>query len=265
MSTSTAPSKTTNEAIRTSSIAEIEAAIQVKKQQIAEATKQYDATKQTYQSIGNWMSNTSQPQRQQLLNQWYTTFLNQPQYAIYTPQQLMQLAQNKSNEQWQQQYNNAQSQHSSAFNQMNEINNNTIKPLTQQLNQLQTKQEEAINNIITDTNDNTDNKQRLKRKKRPRPDSLSSICRPAKRARVIHPTATKAVMKCLNDNPVNYDTLTLNTLNELELKLQYEMQKNIVIEGCNHFDLCDECEQKLQPKICLRCQAPFTNITKLKI
>eukprot|EP01084_Bolivina_argentea_P264333 447723_1 len=30
--------------------------------------------------------------------------------------------------------------------------------------------------------------------------------------------------------------------------------KNIVIEGCNHFDLCDECESKLEKKICPRCQ-----------
>ncbi len=42
-------------------------------------------------------------------------------------------------------------------------------------------------------------------------------------------------------------------------------QKNIVIQGCNHFDLCDECESKLSQKTCPRCQASYNNIIKLNV
>ena len=42
-------------------------------------------------------------------------------------------------------------------------------------------------------------------------------------------------------------------------------RKNIVIQGCNDFVLCDKCEQNLHPKICPQCQKPYTNVLKLKI
>eukprot|EP01083_Nonionella_stella_P167976 565884_1 len=92
----------------------------------------------------------------------------------------------------------------------------------------------------------------------------------------------------LKNGDVRYDTLNYEALDAMELRLQsqitkikkakerllenklyciacLEKQKNIVIEGCNHLDLCHQCEQKLQPKICPRCQVPFTNVIKLKI
>ena len=42
-------------------------------------------------------------------------------------------------------------------------------------------------------------------------------------------------------------------------------QKNIVIKGCNHFDICDKCENDLPQKKCPRCQAPFKSVIKLNV
>ena len=42
-------------------------------------------------------------------------------------------------------------------------------------------------------------------------------------------------------------------------------RKNIVIQGCNHFNLCDECVENLESKICPRCQRPFVDIIKINV
>eukprot|EP01083_Nonionella_stella_P135522 412243_1 len=93
--------------------------------------------------------------------------------------------------------------------------------------------------------------------------------------------------KTANFDLGHVDGLTEEQLDELEIKMQNNIKKireakdrllevktrciaclsnhkNIVIEGCNHFDLCDECEQKLDPKLCPRCQLPFEHVIKLK-
>ena len=84
----------------------------------------------------------------------------------------------------------------------------------------------------------------------------------------------------------NIDGLNEEKLNELESKMMHNMKiikerrerlmddklrciiclenaKNIVILGCNHFDICNECEMNLQPKVCPRCQNTFTNVIRL--
>eukprot|EP01083_Nonionella_stella_P162757 534603_1 len=124
----------------------IDKAIEVKKQQIAEAKKKYDKAKQTYVSIGNWLSKSADSHRQQMVQQFYTSYAHSPQYVKYTPQQIMQFAKNAARQRWQQDYNKLQTQYSNAYAQVNEIQNNTIKPLTQQLAQLQVTMEEAIKN-----------------------------------------------------------------------------------------------------------------------
>eukprot|EP01083_Nonionella_stella_P291413 991624_1 len=72
----------------------IDKAIEVKKQQIAEAKKKYDKAKQTYVSIGNWLSKSADSHRQQMVQQFYTSYAHSPQYVKYTPQQIMQFAKN---------------------------------------------------------------------------------------------------------------------------------------------------------------------------
>ena len=90
----------------------------------------------------------------------------------------------------------------------------------------------------------------------------------------------------------NIDVLDEEELNELELKLQDKYQsnlqvirearellmdnklrcsvcltnqKNIVIQGCNHLELCDECEGQLERKICPRCDKIFKDVIKLNM
>ena len=43
----------------------------------------------------------------------------------------------------------------------------------------------------------------------------------------------------------------------------YTNKKNIVIQGCNHFDICDICLRSLPQRKCPRCQASFRNTIKL--
>ena len=45
--------------------------------------------------------------------------------------------------------------------------------------------------------------------------------------------------------------------------LCYTNKKNILIQGCNHFDICEECKNNLPRKTCPRCQSPFKNTIKL--
>eukprot|EP01083_Nonionella_stella_P035227 96217_1 len=83
------------------------------------------------------------------------------------------------------------------------------------------------------------------------------------------------------------NTLSLMELDSLDSTLQYAMntvkearerllenklmcivclknEKNIVIQQCGHFDLCNECEQQLPKKICPRCQQTYGDITIIK-
>ena len=43
----------------------------------------------------------------------------------------------------------------------------------------------------------------------------------------------------------------------------YSNKKNIVIQGCNHFDICHQCLNKLPRKKCPRFQATFRHTIKL--
>ena len=90
----------------------------------------------------------------------------------------------------------------------------------------------------------------------------------------------------------NIETLDEEQLNELEIKLQerhqenlkrirdardklkddkmrcmvcLKNQKDIVIQGCNHFDLCNDCESKLDEKACPRCNQAYTDIIRLNV
>eukprot|EP01083_Nonionella_stella_P144660 452020_1 len=124
----------------------IDKAIESKKQEIADAKAKYDKAKQTYVSIENWLSKSADSHRQQIVQQFYTTYAQTPQYANYRPEQIMQFAQSAASQRWQQDYNKLQTQYQTAHAQVNEIQNNKIKPLTQQLAQLQVKRDEAVKN-----------------------------------------------------------------------------------------------------------------------
>ena len=53
--------------------------------------------------------------------------------------------------------------------------------------------------------------------------------------------------------------------NQFYCMICLQNKKNIVIQGCQHFDLCNVCCDKLDKKVCPRCQAPFSNVMHLKI
>ena len=42
-------------------------------------------------------------------------------------------------------------------------------------------------------------------------------------------------------------------------------RKNVVIQGCNHYVMCDKCERHLNTKKCPQCQQPYLNVLKLSI
>ena len=42
-------------------------------------------------------------------------------------------------------------------------------------------------------------------------------------------------------------------------------QKNILIQGCNHYVICDKCENRLYRKRCPQCQKPYSNVIKVSI
>eukprot|EP01084_Bolivina_argentea_P041050 75748_1 len=98
----------------------------------------------------------------------------------------------------------------------------------------------------------------------------------------------KDKLESLFDFTVNIDSMNEQQLDELENKLEcriklikeakkklienqfyciicLENKKNIIIHGCNHFDICDQCEVRLEPKICPRCQIAFTNVIKVRV
>eukprot|EP01084_Bolivina_argentea_P288839 495824_1 len=93
-------------------------------------------------------------------------------------------------------------------------------------------------------------------------------------------------LESLKEFTVNIDILDEQQLDALQLKLQHRInlikdakdilienqlycmiclknKKNIVINGCHHFCLCDKCEENLNPKICPRCQTPFSSVIKI--
>ena len=95
-------------------------------------------------------------------------------------------------------------------------------------------------------------------------------------------------LQAVRDFAVNIDTLNVEQLNELKKKFEAKLEdihmaklrlfedhmycmicmehrKNVVIQGCNHFVLCDQCEQKLEQKRCPQCQITYTNVLKLSI
>ena len=95
-------------------------------------------------------------------------------------------------------------------------------------------------------------------------------------------------IKILNCPTKQISKLNLEGLNELELKLQNDLrliqkakqklylnnfycilclknQKNVVINQCNHFVLCYQCQINLKPKKCPICHCQFTNITTVEI
>ena len=43
----------------------------------------------------------------------------------------------------------------------------------------------------------------------------------------------------------------------------YERKKCIVVQPCNHMDICEVCIDQLPKKNCPRCQDPFTDTLKL--
>merc|ERR1712150_130751 len=45
--------------------------------------------------------------------------------------------------------------------------------------------------------------------------------------------------------------------------LCYENKKCILIQGCNHLDICERCKNKLEPKKCPRCQETFKKTIKV--
>eukprot|EP01083_Nonionella_stella_P145225 454683_1 len=95
-------------------------------------------------------------------------------------------------------------------------------------------------------------------------------------------------MNLYNLQMEEFDVLSLEQLNELELKLHSGLNmikeardrllenklyciiclknaKNMFIQECGHMDICNQCEQNLPSKVCPRCQKAFVNITKVNI
>eukprot|EP01083_Nonionella_stella_P182332 655769_1 len=95
-------------------------------------------------------------------------------------------------------------------------------------------------------------------------------------------------MNLYNLQMEEFDVLSLEQLNELELKLHGGLNmikeardrllenklyciiclknaKNMFIQECGHMDICNQCEQNLPSKVCPRCQKAFVNITKVNI
>lgn len=85
-----------------------------------------------------------------------------------------------------------------------------------------------------------------------------------------------------------WNTLDLHQLNGLENKLQsgigrvqaarsklleqrflcivcLDAPKDTMIDGCNHLILCQECENKLQPKMCPICQTQYESVSKVHV
>ena len=126
-------------------------------------------------------------------------------------------------------------------------------------------------------------------------DDLLVIDPPRKRAKVNMDNDNRILIEDekLRYNLDNIDALNQDELDELETALQNkinelksgieseikaredwiddnlncifcsENRKNIIIEGCNHVDICDECESKLERKNCPRCGEPFKNVLKI--
>ena len=53
--------------------------------------------------------------------------------------------------------------------------------------------------------------------------------------------------------------------NQLSCVICMDKRRNIVIQGCNHFVICDECERKLVLNKCPQCQRAYSNIIKLRL
>ena len=85
----------------------------------------------------------------------------------------------------------------------------------------------------------------------------------------------------------NIDVLNLEELTVMEQRVEYRLnkirgakqkrfenkvlcvicmhrEKNVVIQGYNHFVICAECKDALDPKVCPRCQMPFEHISPVK-
>ena len=42
-------------------------------------------------------------------------------------------------------------------------------------------------------------------------------------------------------------------------------EKNVLIQGCNHYVICDKCENRLHTKKCPLCQKSYSNVIKVSI
>ena len=42
-------------------------------------------------------------------------------------------------------------------------------------------------------------------------------------------------------------------------------RKNVLIQGCNHYVICDECETRIHRKKCRQCQKSYSNVIKVSV
>ena len=92
----------------------------------------------------------------------------------------------------------------------------------------------------------------------------------------------------LKDYTLNIDALNLEQLDLLKQRFDYKLdkiakakqklfenkvlciicldnEKNVLIQGCNHYVLCDKCEPKLYRKKCPLCQKSYSRVIKVSV
>ena len=80
----------------------------------------------------------------------------------------------------------------------------------------------------------------------------------------LNDTELKEVEKTMNENLQKIKQRREELIQDKSLCIICkDNPKDIVIQGCNHFDICDECKNGLPTKKCPRCQKPFKKTLKL--
>ena len=51
--------------------------------------------------------------------------------------------------------------------------------------------------------------------------------------------------------------------NEVLCMICMDNRKNVLIQGCNHYVMCDKCEARLYRRKCPKCQKTYSNVMKI--
>ena len=128
---------------KTVDVEAIEREISAKKQEDHVLKQQYDTMKQKYQQFHHFLSNP-QRRQQQIFQQVYTAYMNQPQYSRqYQPQQIQAFAQQTAMTQWSTEANSTQQQMERLRQQIQAVAQK-IKAGQIQLQQLNAQKDDAL-------------------------------------------------------------------------------------------------------------------------